>query len=1008
MANQKGEIHLDMENSEEKPATASVQRSISIRVVQHWKKKSDKWTKLRNIVVHEQNHAQPKRFFPEWNTVFLVSCVLAVSLDPLFLYIPVINEDMKCLKYDKRLKAISFGLRLLADLFYMADVVYRILTRPKAKEAVPLKASNSMNSRRTWQFYILLDILAVLPVPQVVLSIFLSKMRGSKSLKTMKFLNSLALLQYVPRVLPIYLLCHEREKTHKKAGIWVKSFLNFFLYILASHVIGALWYIFAIQREIACWQYACQSENGCEPNSFRCDDTSVRNVTVLNELCPINPPNATLFNFGIFVDALQYSVIQSTNFSDRFLNCFWWGLRHLSSFGQNLQTSTYAWENLFAVFISIIGLLLFLYLIGNLQVPKLKDIEGLEELKGICEHFKPVIYAKDSFIIREGEPLDMILLVTQGTVRSYTTSNGGKKDPTTPKHIKQGDFYGEELISWASKFPPSTELPISDKNVRSITRVEGFALTAEDLKNHVVLRYFWWQFTKGIDLNNLTDSQMLQLKELAVINSQRSFRSRKKAEKPAALPTKTRSVSVVPILGEQRSIQQRIIQHWRNALVPFSKSPIEDEGRSITNTDKTPDQPKPFLQEWWNTIFVVSCVLAVLLDPLFFYIPIVKEDRKCLKLDKRLKAISFALRSLTDLFYIADLMHRILARPKAWATKAEEVVPLKISKSMSMNVLEKAKRILQSYILLDILAVLPVPQVIGALWYFFAIQRETVCWQYACRSEKGCEPKTFSCDDPSPRNIQVLNDLCPIKPSNATFFDFGIFKDAVQSGVLQSTDFPEKFLYCFWWGLLNLSSFGQNLETSTYAWENLFAVFISIIGLLLFLYLIGNLQVPKLKEIEGLDELKEICEHFKPVIYVKDSFIIREGWPLDMILLITQGNVLTYATSSGWKKDPSPPKSIKKGDFYGRELITWASKFPPSTELPVSDKNVRAITRVEAFYLTAEDLRTHVVLRYFWWQFTKSIDLKDLTVSQMQQLTEFAVKAFRRTIKRRSTQPPQG
>ncbi|VVA25855.1 Hypothetical predicted protein, partial [Prunus dulcis] len=166
MANRKGEIHLDMENSEEKPATASVQRSISMGVVQHWKKKSDK-TKLRNnIVGHEQNHAQPNRFFPEWNTVFLVSCVLAVSLDPLLLYIPIINEDRKCLKYDKRLKAISFGLRLLADLFYMADVVYRILTRPKAKEAVPLKASNSVNSPRTLQFYILLDILAVLPVPQ--------------------------------------------------------------------------------------------------------------------------------------------------------------------------------------------------------------------------------------------------------------------------------------------------------------------------------------------------------------------------------------------------------------------------------------------------------------------------------------------------------------------------------------------------------------------------------------------------------------------------------------------------------------------------------------------------------------------------------------------------------------------------------------------------------------------------------------------------------------------------
>ncbi|KAI5329676.1 hypothetical protein L3X38_029073 [Prunus dulcis] len=111
--------------------------------------------------------------------------------------------------------------------------------------------------------------------------------------------------------------------------------------------------------------------------------------------------------------------------------------------------------------------------------------------------------------------------------------------------------------------------------------------------------------------------------------------------------------------GQQHSIQQSPIQHWRKALVPFLKSVIE-----------YPDQPKSFLQEWWNTIFVVSY-----------------------------------------LFYIADLMHRILARPKARATKAEEAVPLKRSKSMSTNVLAKAKRILQSDILLDISAVLPVPQI---------------------------------------------------------------------------------------------------------------------------------------------------------------------------------------------------------------------------------------------------------------------------------------------------------
>lgn len=43
--------------------------------------------------------------------------------------------------------------------------------------------------------------------------------------------------------------------------------------------------------------------------------------------------------------------------------------------------------------------------------------------------------------------------------------------------------------------------------------------------------------------------------------------------------------------------------------------------------------------------------------------------------------------------------------------------------------------------------------------------------------------------------------------------------------------------------LICCSSLGQNLETSTYVWEICFAVFISIAGLVLFSFLIGNMQV---------------------------------------------------------------------------------------------------------------------------------------------------------------------
>ncbi|KAI5346260.1 hypothetical protein L3X38_014139 [Prunus dulcis] len=48
------------------------------------------------------------------------------------------------------------------------------------------------------------------------------------------------------------------------------------------------------------------------------------------------------------------------------------------SLGSNLEPSVDGWENLFAAFISITGLLLFLYLIGNLQTYMQFDTQRIE------------------------------------------------------------------------------------------------------------------------------------------------------------------------------------------------------------------------------------------------------------------------------------------------------------------------------------------------------------------------------------------------------------------------------------------------------------------------------------------------------------------------------------------------------------------------------------------------------------------------------------------------------
>uniref|UniRef100_A0A7N2MHK3 Cyclic nucleotide-binding domain-containing protein n=1 Tax=Quercus lobata TaxID=97700 RepID=A0A7N2MHK3_QUELO len=58
------------------------------------------------------------------------------------------------------------------------------------------------------------------------------------------------------------------------------------------------------------------------------------------------------------------------------------------------------------------------------EVPLLEKNERL--LQRICGFLKPVYYNEQSYIVREGEPLDATLFITQGIVWSFTTGNNGE------------------------------------------------------------------------------------------------------------------------------------------------------------------------------------------------------------------------------------------------------------------------------------------------------------------------------------------------------------------------------------------------------------------------------------------------------------------------------------------------------------------------------------------------------------------------------------------------------
>ncbi|KAL5811398.1 hypothetical protein ACOSQ3_028132 [Xanthoceras sorbifolium] len=501
-------------------------------------------------------------FLQRWNKIFVLSCLIAVSLDPLFFYVPVINDVKKCLTLDNKMEATASVLRSFTDIFYIIHIIFQFRTGfiapfSRVFGRGVLVEDTWLIAKRYLSSYFLIDILAVLPLPQVVILIVIPKMAGSRSLNTKNLLKFVVVFQYIPRFIRIYPLYKEVTKT---SGIltetaWAGAAFNLFLYMLASHVLGAFWYLFSIERETTCWRQACRGRLGCELYCER----GVANNTFLSDLCPVQTPNETLFNFGIFLDALQSGVVESTYFPQKFFYCFWWGLQNLSSLGQNLKTSTYVWEICFAVAISISGLVLFSFLIGNMQTylqstttrleemrVKRRDAEqwmshrllpdtlrerirryeqykwqetrGVDEenllcnlpkdlrrdikrhlclallmrvpmfekmdeqlLDAMCDRLKPVLYTEESYIVREGDPVDEMLFIMRGKLLTVTT-NGGRTGFFNSEYLRAGDFCGEELLTWALDPQSSSNLPISTRTVRALSEVEAFALVADDLK----------------------------------------------------------------------------------------------------------------------------------------------------------------------------------------------------------------------------------------------------------------------------------------------------------------------------------------------------------------------------------------------------------------------------------------------------------------------------------------------------------------------------------------------
>ncbi|KAF3647798.1 putative cyclic nucleotide-gated ion channel 1-like isoform X2 [Capsicum annuum] len=137
-------------------------------------------------------------------------------------------------------------------------------------------------------------------------------------------------------------------------------------------------------------------------------------------------------------------------------------------------------------------------------------------------------------------------------------------------------------------------------------------------------------------------------------------------------------------------------------LVPSLSSSLGKDSGSSRN--KILDPEESFLQ-FWKKIFVLACMIPVAIDPLFLDIHIIDNKRKCIDLDRTLRIPISILRSVTDLFCV---YHIILQFRTGFIAPSSRVFGRgELIDDPSLI----AKRYFSSYLIIDILAVLPLPQI---------------------------------------------------------------------------------------------------------------------------------------------------------------------------------------------------------------------------------------------------------------------------------------------------------
>lgn len=128
----------------------------------------------------------------------------------------------------------------------------------------------------------------------------------------------------------------------------------------------------------------------------------------------------------------------------------------------------------------------------------------------------------------------------------------------------------------------------------------------------------------------------------------------------------------------------------------------------------------------WNRVFIVSCLVALFVDPLYFYLPVVSGNDKssCVKTDVNLRIVVTCFRTLADIFY---LLHVLIKFRTAYVAPSSRVFG---RGELVMEPKKIARRYIRSDFFIDLIATLPLPQVIFFGYPFLRFSHCRTCYTH--------------------------------------------------------------------------------------------------------------------------------------------------------------------------------------------------------------------------------------------------------------------------------------